>query len=61
MTDAATPESTLKTDSRLRQLVDFGGLLAEDLPQFDFIVAHGVWSWVPAARRWNAALTVWVR
>ena len=28
MTDAATPESTLKTDSRLRQLVDFGGLLA---------------------------------
>jgi intracellular septation protein len=28
MTDAATPESTPKTDSRLRQLVDFGGLLA---------------------------------
>ncbi|MFN7619428.1 MAG: inner membrane-spanning protein YciB, partial [bacterium] len=28
MTDAAGPESTAKTDSRLRQLVDFGGLLA---------------------------------
>ena len=28
MTDAASPEATPKTDSRLRQLVDFGGLLA---------------------------------
>ncbi|MDP1777349.1 MAG: septation protein IspZ [Brevundimonas sp.] len=28
MSDAATPESTVKTDSRLRQVVDFGGLLA---------------------------------
>lgn len=28
MSDAATPEPAAKTDSRLRQLVDFGGLLA---------------------------------
>jgi len=28
MTDAPTPEPAAKTDSRLRQLVDFGGLLA---------------------------------
>ena len=28
MTDAATPATPPKTDSRLRQLVDFGGLLA---------------------------------
>ena len=28
MTDATTPETPPKTDSRLRQLVDFGGLLA---------------------------------
>lgn len=28
MSDAAAPEPTVKTDSRLRQVVDFGGLLA---------------------------------
>jgi len=50
-THAQTLASAAGSNARLEQASFADFCTREDLPQFDFIALHGVWSWISAANR----------